>query len=108
MRIELGDGFRTAAWQTDPGVLEVGKRVVVDFICDCSAGLVMTVVDGVFCDGGEVRAQGWGRLPGDLGEPKGSYQAWVDPQVSTLRLYNRPIRTSEAVGNFRAAQGAAE
>ena len=108
LRIELGDGFRTVAWQTDPGVLEAGKRAVVDFICDFSAGLVMTVVDGVFCDGGEVRAQGWGRLPGDLGEPKGSYQAWVDPQVAGLRLYSRPIRTSEAVGNFRAAQGAAE
>lgn len=100
--IELCDGSRTAMWQTDPGMVSAGSLHHVVFICDFSAAVVMVVADGVFCDGGKVRQYGWGRLPPDMGDVRGAYQAELAGCVKAARLYNRPLRTTEAIGNFRA------
>jgi len=102
LAIELGDGGRSAVWHTDPGVVQAGKVQHVVFVCDFSAAVVSVVADGVFCDGGAVRQYGWGRLPLEMGDVRGAYQAVLAPAVKGLRLYNRPLRTTEAVGNFRA------
>jgi hypothetical protein len=37
-----------------------------------------------------------------MGDVKGAFQAALDASVKGLRLYARPLRTTEAVGNFRA------
>ncbi|HNX35293.1 MAG TPA: sialidase family protein [Kiritimatiellia bacterium] len=102
--IELCDGSRAAVWHTDPGVVQVGKQLHLVFICDFSAAIVMVVADGVLCDGGAARQYGWGRLPLEMGEVKGAYQAELAPAVKGARLYSRPLRTSEAIGNFRAVK----
>ena len=100
--IELCDGARDVVWHTDPGVVQAGKLQHVVFICDFSSALVMVVADGVFCDGGATRQYGWGRLPLEMGEVKGTYQADLAPGVKGVRLYGRPLRVTEAIGNFRA------
>jgi hypothetical protein len=100
--IELSDGARVAAWQTDPGALQAGKRHHVVFACDFSSTVLAVVADGVFLDGGGARQYGWGRLPPDLGEVRGAPQGALAPAVSRLRLYERPLRTSEAVAHFLA------
>ncbi len=102
LEIELCDGGRVASWHTDPGVVQSGKLHHVVFVCDFSAAVLAVIADGVFCDGGAMRQYGWGRMPLDLGEVKGAYHALLAPSVKGLRLYNRALRTSEAVGNFRA------
>ncbi|MEI7901406.1 MAG: LamG-like jellyroll fold domain-containing protein [bacterium] len=102
LELELCDGGRVASWHTDPGVLQGGKLQHVVFVCDFSAAVISVIADGVFCDGGAARQYGWGRLPLEMGDVKGAYQALLAPAVQGLRLYNRPLRTSEAVGNFRA------
>ena len=102
LAIELGDGGRAAVWHTDPGVVQAGKLQHIVFACDFAAALVAVIADGTFCDGGAARPYGWGRLPLDMGDVKGSYQAALAPAVKGLRLYNRPLRTTEAIGNFRA------
>lgn len=102
LAIELGDGQRTVLWHTDPGVVQAGKMLHVVFICDFSAAVVTVVADGVFCDGGSARPYGWGRIPLEMGDVKGAFQAALDASVKGLRLYARPLRTTEAVGNFRA------
>ena len=48
------------------------------------------------------RQTGWGRLPPEMGDVKGSFQALLAPQIKLLRLYDRSLRTKEAVANFRA------
>jgi hypothetical protein len=103
LEIELCDGARVVSWHTDPGALQAGKLNHVVFICDFSAAVISVVAEGVFLDGGSVRQYGWGRIPDGLGEVKGGFQALVAPGVKLLRLYNRPLRTSEAVANFRAS-----
>ena len=100
--IELGDGNRLAAWHTDPGVVKTGKLQHTVFICDFSSTVISVIADGVFCDGGAARQYGWGRIPLELGEVKGAFHALLAPSVKGLRLYGRALRTSEAIGNFRA------
>ena len=53
-------------------------------------------------DGGKVRQYGWGRLPTEMGDVKTGGTAQIASSVSLLRLYNRPLRTSEAIANFHA------
>ena len=61
------------------------------------------IVDGKLCDGGETRQHGWHRFPSDLSDVNGGLAA-VAPVVKRLRIYNRYLRTSEAVGNWRAGK----
>jgi hypothetical protein len=102
LEIELCDGGRVVSWHTDAGVVQAGKLLHVVFVCDFSAAIISVIADGVFCDGGAARQYGWGRIPLEMGDIKGAYQALLAPPVKSLRLYNRPLRTSEAVANFRA------
>ena len=53
-------------------------------------------------DGGDQRQFGWGRFSPTLRTPHGAPTLKIARSVRALRLYNRPLRTSEAVGNFRA------
>ena len=102
LAIELSDGGRAALWHTDPGVVQPGTLQHIVFACDFAAAVIAVVADGTFCDGGASRPYGWGRLPLEMGDVQGSYQAVLAPSVKGLRLYNRPLRTTEAIGNFRA------
>ena len=102
LEIELCDGGRLVSWHTDPAVVQVGKLQHVVFVCDFSATVLSVIADGVFCDGGTLREYGWGRMSLEMGDVKGAYQALLAPAVKKVRLYNRPLRTSEAVANFRA------
>lgn len=95
LSIRMNDGVRCVDWQSDADPFEGVHHAV--FIADFSAGIVYTVLDGRFCDGGSAREQGWGRLPADMNDIKGAFQAEISPKVSRLRLYDRPLRTSEAV-----------
>ena len=99
---ELSDGVRVVSWHTDPGVVQAGKPQHVVFVCDFSATVISVIADGVFLDGGAARQYGWGRIPQEMGDVRGAYQALIAPQVKGVRLYSRALRTSEAVANFRA------
>ena len=101
--IELADGARAAVWHTDPGVIRAGCTQHIVFACDFSAAIIAVIADGEFCDGGAARQYGWGRLPSDLGDVRGASHAALAPAVKALRLYGRALRTTEAIGNWRAA-----
>ena len=59
-------------------------------------------MNGVLGDGGDERQFGWGRFSPTLRAPNGADTVRFSPAVRSLRLYSRPLSTSEAVGNFRA------
>jgi hypothetical protein len=63
-------------------------------------------VDGVLNDGGAVREFGWGRFAAELRDVNGAEKARLGSvlygQLGSLRIYDRYLRTSEAVGNWRA------
>ncbi|MEN8255280.1 MAG: sialidase family protein [Verrucomicrobiota bacterium] len=106
LEISLDDGARTAAWGTDPGILVAGYWQHVAVIVDGSADTVTFVVDGRLLDGGTARQFGWSRFStalGDInGEPSLGIGSSLDGELGQFRLYDRYLRTSEAVGNFRA------
>jgi hypothetical protein len=63
-------------------------------------------VDGVLNDGGAVRGYGWGRFDAALAGVNGRTAVTLAPKLSgqlkQWRIYPRPLRTSEVVGNWRA------
>lgn len=113
--IEVIDGtdpsknVRTARhwrWTTDEDVIRPGQLHHVAFIVDGLAKIVSVVVDGILCDGGTSSIQGWWRLNPWLDDLNGDGYCAVDEgfqgRIGCLRIYDRYLRTSEAVANYRA------
>jgi hypothetical protein len=102
VKITLNDGRSESSWDCDPGVLKAGKLQHVVSIVDGGPKIITFVVDGVLCDGGDQRQFGWGRFSPNYRGPNGAATLKIGKPTRSLRLYNRALRTSEAVGNFRA------
>ncbi len=106
VRITLNDGRIENSWECDLGLIEVGKCHHVAVIVDGGPKIITFVVDGLLCDGGEHRQFGWGRFDPQLGDVTGSGELKIMPllkgQLKLLRIYDRYLRTSEAIGNFSA------
>jgi len=110
VELVLNDGRTENRWDCDPGLLERGRLHHVAVIVDGGPRLILFLVDGRLCDGGEFRQFGWGRFSPHLRGVIGSGRLRVAPtffgDVATVRVYDRALRVSEAVGNFRAGPGA--
>ncbi len=109
LKLTLNDGRSESCWDSDRGAIEVGKLQHMAVIVDGGPKIITFVVNGVLCDGGEDRQFGWGRFSPVLCAPNGSSTLRIAPRmngcVRALRIYNRYLRTSEAVGNYRAGPG---
>jgi len=105
VRINLSDGRTEASWNSDRNLLKPGTLHHVVITVDGGPKIITYVVDGILCDGGEDRQFGWGRFSPNLRTPNGAVTLKIAPAVTSLRIYNRALRTSEAVGNFRAGCG---
>ncbi len=111
LQLSLSDGRISSAWDSDPGThpgtLGVGRWHHISAIVDAGPRIITWIVDGVLNDGGAVRDFGWGRFSPDLRDVNGGTRAKLAPvlygQVSEFRIYQRYLRTSEAIGNFRAS-----
>jgi len=108
--LTLNDGENEFTWDSDPGTtpgtLKVGAWQHVAVTVDSGPRIVSFIVDGEFNDGGAIRDYGWARFPAKLDDINGASLAKVVPllygEMRLLRIYNRPLRTSEVVGNFHA------
>lgn len=113
LAISLNDGKAEATWDSDPGThpgtLKVGTWQHVAAIVDAGPRIITFVVDGVLNDGGAVREYGWGRFGPELGDVNGLAETTLAPSLlgtlGRLKLYDRALRTSEAVGNWRVGRG---
>jgi hypothetical protein len=99
--VKTDDGAWLCVMTTGKGVDGTGGHHVVITV-DGGPKIITFVVDGVLCDGGDQRQFGWGRFSPTLRTPNGAATAKVASAVRSLRFYNRVLRTSEAVGNYRA------
>lgn len=106
IQLELSDGTTKVVWDCDPGLLRPCKLHHVVANVDAACGIISFVVDGVLCDGGEARKFGWHRYSGSLGDVSGVGKLRIplapQDQLRHLRLYDRYLRTSEAVAHFHA------
>jgi hypothetical protein len=98
------------AWDCDPGLLRVGEWHHVVAIVDGSAKILLFVVDGQVGDGGKQRPYGWVRFARDLRSIPTTKTLRISPtlrgELGGVRLYNRALSVSEAVGNWQAGRGA--
>ena len=102
VRISLNDGRTQDSWDCDPGLLSPGKLHHLVAIVDCGPKLILFLVDGMLCDGGEHRQFGWGRFSPNLRDVNGAGRLATGEAVRGLRIYDRALRVSEAIGNYRA------
>ncbi len=99
--------------------MEAGKLHHLVVIVDGGPKIVTFIPNGVLNDGGGCRQFGWGRFSPNLREvsrfthPHGigseaSEALRIGPSlrgdIRALRIYYRALRTSEALGNYRANQ----
>jgi hypothetical protein len=108
IEIVLNDGRTENRWDCDPGVLEAGKLHHIVVTVDGGPCIITFIVDGKLNDGGEFRQFGWGRFSPHLRGINGSDYLRITPNladaVHQLRIYNRALLTSEAIGNYRAGK----
>lgn len=99
--IILNDGRQECRWDSDPGCLQPGRDHHLAVVCDGGPRLILFIVDGVLCDGGDFRQFGWGRFSPTLRDLTSTAPLRTGP-LQALRLWGRPLRVSEAVRSFRA------
>jgi len=102
LRFTLNDGRTENAWASDPNRLTAGQLHHVAIVVDAGPKIMLFIIDGVLCDGGEGRQFGWGRFSPHLRHANGADEACVGPfdgEVISLRIYGRALWTSEVVGN---------
>ena len=108
LRLDLSDGTMISSWTSDPGLLKTGVWHHVVIIVDGGANVISYVIDGTLCDGGIHRRYGWGWFHRDLDDINGSNKLQISTtfsgQMKSLRIYNRYLRTSEAIANYHTAQ----
>jgi hypothetical protein len=102
LQITLNDGRTQTSWDSDKGTVKVGKPQHVVITVDGGPKIITFVVNGLLCDGGDDRQFGWGRFSPNLRTPTGATTLKIGSALQSLRIYNRALRTSEAIGNFRA------
>ena len=108
IRIDLNDGKNTGGWDCDAGLIQSDRWHHVVIIIDGGPKIITFVVDGVLCDGRAIRDFGWGRFSKDMDDVNGSRELKFAPslkgRLKLVRLYERYLRTSEAIGNFQAGK----
>jgi len=110
VELVLSDGRTDSRWSSDPGTLRAGRPQHIVAIVDGGPKIISFVIDGQLNDGGDARQYGWGRFNPNLKSVEGSADlragASMDGRLLSLRIYNRYLRTSEAVAAFRAGPAA--
>jgi hypothetical protein len=107
LKLELSDGRHPVErWSTDRGLLSGGRRHHVTWIIDGGPNLILPVLDGLLCDGGDDAARGWGRFSRrltDITDDQSTLKIapQLDGRIEHLRIYRRPVRVTEAIGIHR-------
>jgi hypothetical protein len=89
----------------DKDLLKPNTDHHIVFVVDGGPDVISVIVDGRLCDGGKNGRQGWGRFSRELLNVNGAAEMQVAAsgtlKMKRLRIYNRYLRTSEAVGRYR-------
>lgn len=114
IEIQLYDGEMRSAdiseeskASSDENTVSEGQLHHVVFTVDGAAKIVTILVNGVLSDGSaQTRAYGWSRIYPYLKDLNDtnicSFDEDFNGKIYSMRVYNRPLRTSEAVANFNA------
>lgn len=101
--IVVSDGRTESHWSSDPGTLDPATSQHVVIVVDGGPKVITFVVDGKLSDGGDARQFGWGRYDPSLKSLNGAPKITIGKGIQRVRIYNRQLRTSEAIAAFRSA-----
>jgi len=105
-RFIMGDGNAEAVTFTDPGTVMPNRLQHLVIIVDGGPKIITFIVDGRLCDGAQALPCGWVRFDPHYLDVGGEGPIHLAPggpgRLKSLRIYNRALRTSEAVGNYQA------
>ncbi|MEE3235357.1 MAG: sialidase family protein [Candidatus Latescibacterota bacterium] len=100
----MSDGRSCVTWCSDLGGVVTGRQNHVVVVVDGGPKLISFIVNGAFQDGGETRQFGWGRFGKEFRHANGTGALKVNDFVENLRIFNRPLRTFEAISFFKAEE----
>jgi hypothetical protein len=103
IEVTLSDARCFSSWTSDAGGLAESGLNHVCMIVDGGPKLILFVINGELCDGGDDRQFGWGRYNRDLRDLAGAPNATLDQCVLDATLHGRALRVSEAVHSARHA-----
>jgi hypothetical protein len=105
IEVLLSDGATCVLWDTDPGAVRPRAVHHLVAIIDGGPRVISYVLDGRLLDGGRRRQFGWGRFSPRFADPNGGDQVRIAPRargtIGLVRLYDRALTTSQAVGRYR-------
>lgn len=101
VELAMNDGRTENRWRSDSGVLDSGSDHHVTAIVDGGPNIITFVTDGVLNDGGDSRQFGWGRFSPNFRSLNGAESLRIADSVTALRVFERALRTSEAIAAYR-------
>lgn len=106
LEIVMNDGQTQASWSCDEGAIKLNQEHYMSVVVDAGPHVISFVIDGILNDGGSTRQFGWGRFSLYLKSVAGSDELIIGKKISgtitEVNIYDRVIKTSEAIGNYRA------
>lgn len=96
----MSDGRSCVTWCSDLYGVVTEKRNHVAVVVDGGPKLISFIINGAFHDGGEYRQFGWGRFGKEFRSANGSSKITLDSCIDSLRVFDRPLRTFEAIAYF--------
>lgn len=108
LEVILSDGRCISSWTTDSDSLVHGADNHICIILDGGPKLILFVVNGELCDGGDQRQFGWGSFNPRMQHLNGASEAQLDASVLSVAVYGRALRVSEAVQSSRRLTHSAE
>ncbi|MBE2204924.1 MAG: exo-alpha-sialidase [Chthoniobacterales bacterium] len=107
VRILVSDGRLEFSWSSDAGLWANAPGGSVCIALDGGPRIITMLVDGVLCDGGTLRASGWGRFSKSFHGTcannltvKPRFEA-VGPALKRFRIYPRALLSAEMETLFR-------
>ncbi|WP_368183058.1 sialidase family protein [Anaerotruncus rubiinfantis] len=100
--IVLRDDMTENTWSSDDHILAQAGPHHIGVVVDGGPNVISFVSDGRFNDGGDARQFGWGRFSPYLESARGGETAVIGKKIKKLRVYDRALRTTELIGNWRA------
>ncbi len=107
VEIVLDDGDTESRWSSDAGLLQPDRLHHIVANVDAGPNIITFITDGRLCDGAAARQFGWSRFDPDLrlADLNASFRTpHFAGRIHSLRIYRRPLRTSEAIANYHAGR----
>jgi hypothetical protein len=102
IEVMLSDGRTVSSWASDSDSLDPVETNHVSVIIDGGPKLILFVINGVLCDGGDERQFGWGRYNPALRDINGASEAAVSACVSEVAIHTRALLVNECASKNSA------